>query len=89
MNLDIYRKAVETFGEEKQIDIAIEELSELIQALCKHKRYGHSNSEEEIADVKIALKQLERMDSFDSKAVKGWEIIKEDRLKKLIDKSCS
>ena len=56
------------------IDLAIEEMSELIQALSKHKRLLHEdktlrvdktqireNIKEEIADVNIILNKLEEM----------------------------
>lgn len=45
---------------EKQINICIEEMSELTKALCKHKR-GQTdleNIKEEIADVHIMLMQM-------------------------------
>lgn len=38
-NLTVLQKAVNSYGAAAQIDIAIEECSELIQALCKIKRY--------------------------------------------------
>lgn len=66
----ILYNAIAAFGEDHQIDKAIEELSELIQALCKWKtgrdilfdddgraeRYDHVL--EEMADVMIMLDQL-------------------------------
>ncbi|MDR0975597.1 MAG: hypothetical protein LBM01_01395 [Christensenellaceae bacterium] len=33
-----YEKMVEVWGEESQIDMALEEMAELTQALCKYKR---------------------------------------------------
>ena len=38
-NLTVLQKAVNSYGAASQIDIAIEECSELIQSLCKMKRY--------------------------------------------------
>lgn len=35
---NILKDAITTYGEDKQIDMMIEECSELIQALCKYKR---------------------------------------------------
>lgn len=64
MNLEsnmILRSAIETFGETPQIIMAMEESSELTQALSKHLR-GQDNDDniaEEIADVYIMLRQLE------------------------------
>lgn len=59
-NLAIYRKAIETFGKTNQIDMAIEEMAELIKELNKWKR-GFNNNQEtmlEIADVFIMMYQL-------------------------------
>lgn len=57
----ILKKAIETYGAEAQLNVAIEELSELIKEICKHKR-GADNKEaiiEEMADCCIMLKQME------------------------------
>lgn len=58
--IDLYNKAISTWGPEKQINMAIEEMSELTKELCKSMR-GRDNKEkiaEEIADVEITLAQL-------------------------------
>lgn len=50
---EICRAALEAFGAEAQMVMAIEEMSELTKELCKHRR-GRDNVEaiaEEIADV--------------------------------------
>lgn len=52
--------ALEAFGAEAQMVMAIEEMSELTKELCKHRR-GRDNVEaiaEEIADVEIMLRQM-------------------------------
>jgi NTP pyrophosphatase (non-canonical NTP hydrolase) len=60
----ILRKAIEKYGEQLQLDTAIEELSELIQAICEYKRKKYNvmecedNIADEIADVTIMLEQL-------------------------------
>ena len=56
----ILQKAIETYGAEAQLNVAIEELSELIKEICKHKR-GADNVVaiiEEMADVYIMLEQM-------------------------------
>ena len=52
-------KLIDKFGD-KQINICIEEMSELIKALCKHTRGNTDigNIKEEIADVYIMLMQM-------------------------------
>lgn len=69
---DIYQDFIDTFGEELQLDIAIEEMSELTKAICKYRRYFQSaNSKErekllddiaeEIADVSMMMEILTRI----------------------------
>lgn len=63
-------RAIIEYGENAQIDMAIEEMSELTKALCKFKRTGGSSPEsaavkgnirEEMADVYVMLAQLVRI----------------------------
>ena len=64
INIDFQRKtvlsAIETFGKEAQLIMAMEEMSELIQALSKNIRGADNvdNIAEEIADVEIMILQL-------------------------------
>lgn len=69
MQPEVLQSAVDTYGKEVQVDVAIEEMSELIKALLKNRRAEHSpedldyektrqNIFEEIADVVIMLTQL-------------------------------
>lgn len=59
-------RAILTYGEPAQIDMAIEEMAELTKALCKIKRAqagcevtaAIGNAVEEMADVQIMLDQL-------------------------------
>ena len=78
----------------KQLDVAIAELSELIQAICKLKRYGYTDEEcyfnlaEEMADVEIVLAELKLM--FDNEDnVKEWKDYKLDRLEKRLNEKYS
>lgn len=60
---DLYT-IVETYGSDKQEDMAIEECSELIKAILKFRRSNAKDSDlrdaviDEIADVQIMLTQL-------------------------------
>lgn len=57
---EIYKKVVEEYGKDAQLKMAIEEMAELTQAICKSFR-GKDNVDniiEEIADVEIMLAQL-------------------------------
>ena len=76
---------VEKFGPQSQIDMAIEECAELINALCKlrRQRAGTIDVVTEIADVEIMCKQLEYM--FGEKSVEDERTRKIKRLRKRID----
>lgn len=77
--------AVETFGADAQLNVAIEELSELIKELCKYKR-GEGKEihiAEEMADVKIILEELEII-FRNGEAVSICEQFKIDRLRERI-----
>ena len=58
---EVIIKAVQTYGREHQITKAIEEMAELMNELAKSqdKRTTTEKVIDEIADVKIMLKQLE------------------------------
>ena len=76
------RKALNTFGVDKQLDIAIEEMSELIKAIIKHRRYGseetYENLCEETADVAIMIEQIFLATKFGD--VAKYAVEKIDRL---------
>jgi len=63
---DVMRQAVETYGKAAQVDMAIEEMSELTKALLKERRANGTpdvhralyNVYEEMADVLIMLEQM-------------------------------
>ena len=65
---NIYEKAINTYGESAQLDMVIEEMSELIKEICKKKR-GKDNHDaivEEIVDVEIMLEQLKIICDIDN-----------------------
>ena len=57
--IDLYEKLLKEYGD-KQVVVAIEELSELQKELCKYLRgkLDGCNLVEEIADVQIMLEQM-------------------------------
>lgn len=87
----ILQDALNKWGEDAQIDMCIEECSELIQALCKYKRGKHnaiSNIKEELADVFITIKQMQM--TFEGKStgsIQGHIDFKVNRLKERVE-SC-
>lgn len=66
--INLYEKAIREYGSISQIDICVEEMSELTKALLKHRRAkgdvvkekkAEGNIKEEMADVSIMLEQME------------------------------
>ena len=83
----IGQAAINAYGRTPNIIKAIEELSELQQALCKHIVSEHdamtvANVHEEIADVQIMLGRL--MMLFDPTEVEDWKDSKLDNMAKLL-----
>lgn len=86
----LLERVITANGMNNQLDVAIEELSELIQAICKIKRRDSLSNEsfavkgnlaEEMADVEIILAELKLL--FDNEDdVKEWKNYKLDRLEK-------
>lgn len=87
-NLTVYKRAILKFGQQSQVNVAIEEMSELTKELCKLNR-GHNNTDhilEEIADVFIMLYQLVLIfDDQEEKRVLQYIDEKTKRLENLLD----
>lgn len=78
----LYKDAINTFGREKQVIVAIEELSELQKELCKSLRHigDADNLQEEIADVEIMLEQLRIIYDLSEIEINHWKETKLNRL---------
>ncbi len=63
----VLKKAIATFGTEMQLNVAIEEFSELIKEICKRKRGADNfwHIVEEMADCYIMLEQMKIMFCLD------------------------
>lgn len=97
---EIMQCAIAHYGAKSQIDMAIEEMSELTKALLKHRRAeavtplkvehltavsnARSNMIEEIADVEIMIEQLKIMFHCEEK-VQEWKDKKIARLQKRLE----
>lgn len=83
---EIYREAINAWGPDMQIDMCVEEMAELIQALIKYKRGKGdlNNIAEEIADVSIMLEQMAMMFDCHNKSV-GFKKFKLARLKNTLN----
>lgn len=80
--IQVFEKAINTFGETPQKIVAMEEMGELIQAISKDLRGKEHNVEEEIADVEIMCKQLRMM--YDNDKVDQFVFDKIERLKGVV-----
>ena len=78
---NIYQRAVDTYGDDAQLIMCIEEMAELTQEISKHFRgkTGVLRLADEMADVEIMLEQL-KLIFKNSHAV---EMFKTDKLKRL------
>lgn len=81
---EIIGRAIQVYGEDYQLSVAVEELSELTKEICKHKRGLTSklNIAEEIADVEIVLQELKMI--FDNHDL--VEVYKRKKIKRLADR---
>ena len=88
-HLIILTKLVNKYGEQ-QINICIEEMSELTKELCKHNRgkTNIANIKEEIADVYIMLYQMQVLFEIDTEEINEVINYKVNRTKeRLLDES--
>ena len=78
----VLREAIERYGEDAQLLMVLEEMSELAKEICKRKRGKANEMEiaEEAADVRIMLRQLE-MILQDGDKVRAFERTKIERLR--------
>lgn len=83
-----YMKATEEHKELCTL-IAMEECSELIQAISKAKRgkLNKDNLTEEMADVFICLHWLQKIYNIPKADIQGWMAIKEKRIVERIENS--
>lgn len=79
---EILISAINTFGEEKQENVAIEECAELIQAISHKHRGRNHNIPEEIADVEVMLEQLKIINNCSAEVEK----IRKQKIKRLFHK---
>lgn len=68
---EVLMQAIETYGAEAQLNVAIEEFSELIKEICKHKRYMDNTKAiiEEMADCYIMLEQMKMIFGLSSTVI--------------------
>ena len=82
---DLYERNIQYHGIEQETTIAMEECSELIQAISKCKRYGfvdkhRDNLIEEIADVLIVINELQLIYDISNDDIENIKKYKIDRM---------
>ena len=82
---DLYERNIQYHGIEQETTIAMEECSELIQAISKCKRYGcvdkyRDNLIEEIADVLIIINELQLIYYISDNDIENIKKYKIDRM---------
>lgn len=78
---DSLKDVINHYGKDTMSTIAIEEMSEVIKAITKIKRYGLTDKykndlEEEVADALICIYELILMGYIDTSNVKEWQYSK-------------
>lgn len=78
---EIVEKTIKHYGKEMQSVVAMEECSELIQAVSKELRQKSDKSHlaEEMADVYICLELLKQMYEIENSDLQEWINIKQKR----------
>ena len=79
--MDVYRKALELWGTDAQLDMVIEECAELIDAIQKWRRHRVESIKvvEELVDVSLMIEQLKLM----LDAPTYFDKIRKDKLQRL------
>lgn len=81
---------IDTYGTKAQEDIAIEECSELIKAICKNRRNPSDETRkgiiDEIADVEIMIEQLKIIHSCSREAEERIDYKIERQIDRIINK---
>lgn len=80
-------RVIETYGNHMQLNVAIEELSELIKEICKYKRGKENfpNIVEEMADCYIMFEQLKIIFGIKNSSIYAMMEQKLERLKNRLD----
>ena len=89
-NRELYKRCIDVWGEDAQIKMCIEEMSELTKELCKNWRKGKHNTPEqidhiceEIADVQNMVDQMQLV--FGEEKVEEYRKQKIARTQKRLD----
>ncbi len=87
---EVLYKAIKTYGFNAQLDMCIEEMSELTKEICKKKRGKDNRMEiiEEMADVYIMLEQLKFICDVSHEEIQEAAKLKVERLSRRLEEKC-
>lgn len=60
-NREFYQRCIDVWGEDAQIKMCIEEMSELTKELCKNWRKGKANTPEQIKHIQEEIADVQNM----------------------------
>ena len=93
MEDNIYKRIVDTWGVESQLNMVIEEMGELLQSISKFRRSYNKDDEtkakaydhlcEEVADVENMMNQMRYM--LDADKIDAYKEAKLERISKKLD----
>ena len=93
MEENIYKRIVDTWGVESQLNMVTEEMGELLQAISKYRRAQNKDDKtkiaaynhlcEEVADVENMMNQMRYM--LDSDKIDEYKKAKLERISKKLD----
>lgn len=93
-NREFYKRCIKVWGEDAQIKMCIEEMSELTKELCKNWRKGKANTpeqikhiQEEIADVQNMADQMQMI--FGEAQVDEFRRMKKERTEKRLNEEAN
>ena len=81
-NKEFYQRCIDVWGEDAQIKMCIEEMSELTKELCKNWRKGKTNTPEQIMNICEEIADVQNM-ADQMQLIFGEEIVERIRKEKI------
>ena len=81
-NREFYQRCIDVWGEDAQIKMCIEEMSELIKELCKNWRKGKTGTPEQIRSICEEIADVQNM-ADQMQMIFGEELVEEFRREKI------
>ena len=82
-NREFYKRCIDVWGEDAQIKMCIEEMSELTKELCKNWREGKTGTPEQIRNICEEIADVQNM-ADQMQMIFGEEMVEQFRKEKII-----